>query len=165
MKLFVKAIVVINLIFFLLSCQDDKKNQRKNNSNTLYWLYVLSLYSTKNYCPPKNATLDSGTYTITLNAGEEYWFDIKNHSYNTIAIGVSKSSTDQTFTFYNGNCLRNESSAKTQETFSATEDWKVWYTDNEFSYYDFYFSPTSDAYYLGAIKMASGSGNIVLKIP
>ena len=159
MKLFVKLILIIILV---CSCKNPEPENLMMDPAFLLMLYENSIY--KNYCPSKNATLDSGTYTINLNTGEEYWFKLtKEHSYKSFDIGISKLS-DQTLTFFNGNCLYNFTITNQRKTFTADQEKKVWYSDNEFVYFDFIFIPGRENYF-GAIKMASGRGNIVLKIP
>ncbi|MCP5496993.1 MAG: hypothetical protein H7A23_20760 [Leptospiraceae bacterium] len=159
MKLFVKLILIISLVTY---CKNSEPENLMMDPAFLLMLYENSIY--KNYCPSKNATLDSGTYTITLNTGEEYWFDVASKSYRTYAIGIAKSSSDQAFTFFNGACSYNFTITNQRKTFTADQEKKVWYSDNEFVYFDFIFIPGRENYF-GAIKMASGRGNIVLKIP
>lgn len=163
MMFFQKIVLAICLVLFS-SCIGKNQDNLIMDPAFLFMMYENLVY--QNYCPPKNATLDSGMYTITLNTGEEYWFDVTApRSYKSIDIGISKSTSEQTFTFFNDDCSYNFTITKQRKTFTADQEKKVRSVDNEFSYYSFYFRPTPTNSYIGAIKIASGSGEIKIKIP
>lgn len=162
MKFIFKIIVLIFLVLSLKNCNSRAPKNLVTDPAFLFMLYENSVY--KNYCPTTNAVLDSGTYTITLSEGEEYWFDISAaRSYKTVYIGISTSS-NQTLTFFNDSCSYNYTITNQRKTFTADNNKSIQYEEGGFSYYAFRFSPSSDSP-LAAIKMASGNGDITIIIP
>ncbi|MCP5496983.1 MAG: hypothetical protein H7A23_20710 [Leptospiraceae bacterium] len=72
------CILVVSLSFH--NCKTEKRTLLDKFLESAAFLSLIDGYLWVNVCPPKNATLTQGIHTITLNEGEEYWFDVNTDS-------------------------------------------------------------------------------------
>ena len=92
-------------------------SKRSDDDKLFERLFIMDLYFWVNICPPKDATLEPGNHTITLNEGEEYWFDVNTDSKPrssyamSYEIGVAESS-GQNLSAGNLECIQNKQTNK-----------------------------------------------------
>ncbi|MCP5497031.1 MAG: hypothetical protein H7A23_20950 [Leptospiraceae bacterium] len=154
------CILVVSLSFH--NCKTEKKNIAGNFMESFFYLFILDGYLWVNVCPPKNATLTQGTHTITLNEGEEYWFDVntnsKPRSEMTYEVGIIES-TGQTLSVGNPKCTRNGQIFNPSEVKAEGEKPETY--ENGFWIYVFIFRNSR----MAGIKSVSGSGEVKIKVP
>lgn len=155
------CILVVSLSFH--NCKTEKRTLLDKFLESAAFLSLIDGYLWVNVCPPKNATLTQGIHTITLNEGEEYWFDVNTDSKPrssyamSYEIGVAESS-GQNLSAGNPECIQNKQIFE-PSTIEA-EGIGVSYYKDGFSIYIFLFRDG-----LAGIKSKSGSGEIKIKIP
>lgn len=171
-----KSLQILLLNIFLLtvnSCWDKQSEEKPDDSNTKAFIMTyLVTFSYYNNCPPVNAVLDSGTHTIDLADGQEYWFDITAKGDLSKAITSSyiykieiQYEPSNTFYVFTGNCLR-------QSIYPIPQYSPIYLlSENSTSVGGFYpipslFPPNHNiGYYLMGIKLQGSAGTITIKIP
>ncbi|MCB1194447.1 MAG: hypothetical protein H7A23_20780 [Leptospiraceae bacterium] len=156
------CILVISLSFH--NCWNQETPEDRY-AKKLSLLFFLDIYLWINVCPPKNATLTQGIHTITLNEGEEYWFNIKDvkpsFSFDIYDLGIAESS-GQTISVGDPNCLKNQQITNPSSKAKAEGEKPMYYKDG-FGIYRFILSG-SDTDLVG-IKSTLGSGEVKIKVP
>ena len=167
--IFVLSIIILNVNF----CSKKIFEEKPDDSNAKsFWLYYLTVNSYYNNCPPVNAVLDSGTHTIDLADGQEYWFDITAKGNLSKAITSSyiykieiQYEPSNTFYLFDGNCLRQS----IYPTPQYTPDYLL--SDVATSVGGFYPlkalfpSNNNSRYYLMGIKLKNSNGTVTIKVP
>lgn len=159
-----KKLIIIFTLFFIFNSCDFRTSPKTSDEQKLFErLYLMDLYLWVNVCPPKDATLEKGTHTITLNEGEEYWFNVNTDStpYSSYLsgyeIGISES-PEQTISVGNPSCTHNGQITNPYKP--KAEGKNSSYSKDGFKIYIVYFKDS-----LVGIKSTSGSGEIQIKVP
>ena len=169
----VQILILIIVVLNVNSCSKKLFEEKPDDSNAKsFWLYYLATNSYYNNCPPVNAVLDSGTHTIDLADGQEYWFDITAKGNLSKAITSSyrykieiQYEPSNTFYFFSGNCLVQSIYPKSRYTpiyllsESATSVGGFYPLTPRF--------PANDSFsnYLVGIKLQGSTGSVTIKIP
>ncbi|MCB1194379.1 MAG: hypothetical protein H7A23_20685 [Leptospiraceae bacterium] len=160
-----QLIIIFVLSFTFNNCDFRMYSKRSDDDKLFERLFIMDLYFWVNICPPKDATLEPGNHTITLNEGEEYWFNISKNaipyaSYDIYKVSITELS-GQTISVGYSNCLDNGQITNPSPKVKAEGREPSFYEDG-FAIYLFRFSGDAS---LAGIKSTSGSGEIQIKVP
>lgn len=154
------CILIIFLTFY--TCR-TKESSAEKMWDVYQSLVILDSYYWVNVCPPKDATLTQGSHTISLNEGEEYWFDVSTTSEPYASspayfIGITESS-GQTLSVGNPVCNQNGQIFNPSQAKAEGNENNYIFEDG-IKKYLFGFGKN-----MAGIKSTSGSGNIVIIVP
>ncbi len=155
------CILVLSLTFH--NCKTEEKSLADKFMESAGFLLYIDNFLYVNVCPTKNATLEKGTHTITLNEGEEYWFDVNTDSkpydsyLKAYEVGVVEIS-GQTLTVGNPGCTRNKQIFEPSKAQAEGKEPNKY--EDGFNVYVFFYRDG-----LSGIKSTSGSGKIKIKVP
>ncbi|TGK20473.1 hypothetical protein [Leptospira stimsonii] len=174
MKNGAKVLFYFFLSFFTLSHCGYAKEQKNETetSNLLATIMATEFYYFRYNCPPYKL-LDTGTTTVHLNQGEEFWFDFKARflaerptNKNNFEIRFQEAVGQEVKLSFQ-TCLVNNIFTKPQSTFPMSPDVLP---DSGltgqleiFNIFFFRYKPEGDT--VITIKATMGSGNVLLTIP
>lgn len=175
MQTTIKMIAYIGIIYFtFFQCKayETEKTNDEHTSLIIETILVTEMYYYRNNCPPYTV-LDTGTTTIHLNQGEEYWFDFKPRyltklkaNQDTFRIQIQEAAAQEVKLSIRS-CLVNYTLSNPQSTFPMNPNFRP---DSgltgQLETFDIFFgSEGREGSLVTTIKSTSGSGNVIITIP
>ncbi|RHX89136.1 hypothetical protein [Leptospira stimsonii] len=147
----------------------EQKNETET-SNLLATIMATEFYYYRYNCPPYKL-LDTGTTTVHLNQGEEFWFDFKTRllakpNHNTFRIQLQESIGQEVKLSIQG-CMVNFIFSNPQPIYTMNSNFNP---DSglagQLEIFNIFFgSQSSEGGVVTTIKATTGSGNVTITIP